>query len=127
MKKALVIGLVLLSLMLLVGCSSEEAAVEEKKSAPMQDTDSVVMPTGVTHQVVIEDMQFMPTDLEINAGDTVEWVNKDIADHTVTLENGDFDANLPSGATGTHTFLERGPVPYFCQFHPGMRGLIVVN
>ena len=123
MKKIITLFCMLSLFVLLVACSTEEATTETVEMTieeePLLSSD--------TAQVVIEGGQFMPTDLEVSMGTTVEWVNKDSVDHTVTLENGDLDELLPQGATGTFTFNEKGEFRYFCQLHPGMQGSVIVN
>lgn len=75
------------------------------------------------------------TILRIDPGDTVTFTNRDQIDHTVTgagVRSGDgksfgtFEAILP-GATFTHAFETNGVYVYYCAFHPGMVGAIVVG
>ena len=80
-----------------------------------------------THQVVIERFRFDPATLKIRPGDTVVWVNRDVAPHTATdKKNRWATAQLDRGATARITFERAGSYSYFCQFHPHMRGTIVV-
>ena len=119
--------LMLLSLMfLVVSCATETVEETATETQEVEESDAAVVVAGST-QVVIENSQFMPTDLEVKVGTTVEWVNKDSVDHTVTLENGDFDTELIVGATTTVTFNEVGEYRYFCQYHPGMQGSVIVS
>jgi plastocyanin len=69
----------------------------------------------------------MPADLSVKVGDSVEFVNKDAMEHTVTLENGDFDQKLPVGGKVAYQFNDKGQFRYFCSIHPGMQGMITVN
>lgn len=93
-------------------------------------------------EVVIELVAFAPEQLEVEAGTTVTWQQRDIGDHTVTsgtVEQGssgvtqvpddEFDSGLLStDATFRHTFEEPGTYPYFCELHPAtMRGEIRVT
>jgi len=105
-------------------CTAEY--VQEQK---MKEQDEIVNAPagGDVYQVVMEGNEFMPVDLEVKVGEKVEWVNKDSTDHTVTFENGDFDELLPSGSTVMYTFSETGTYRYFCQFHPGMQGSVIVS
>jgi plastocyanin len=124
MKKILMILSLICILFLVVACTSE--VKEEPTTKTIDNTETKVVLTG-TNQVVIEGSQFMPTDLEVSAGTTVEWINKDSVKHTVTFENGDLDEVLPIGGTATFTFEEAGEYRYFCQLHPGMQGSIIVD
>jgi plastocyanin len=83
---------------------------------------------GERHTVVIEGMKFVPERLEVRAGDTVTWTNRDVVPHTVTsaaarVESGD----LGPGGTWTMTAARKGEIRYVCRLHPGMRGLLIVK
>jgi len=126
MKRILTILLLLSLALLVVSCATETVEETATETQEVEESDAAVVVAGST-QVVIENSQFMPTDLEVKVGTTVEWVNKDSVDHTVTLENGDFDTELIVGATTTVTFNEVGEYRYFCQYHPGMQGSVIVS
>lgn len=126
MKRILTILLLLSLALLVVSCATETIEETATETQEVEESDALVV-TGTSYQIAIENSQFMPTDLEVKAGTTIEWVNKDSVDHTVTFENGDFDVNMPMGATATHTFTEPGTFRYFCQYHPGMQGSIIVS
>ena len=125
MKKILTMFCVLSLFVLLVACSTEEVIQEESGEMKVVGNEPALS-SGTAH-VVIENSKFMPTDLVVSAGTTVEWVNKDSVDHTINLENGDMDELLPQGATGTFKFDEKGEFRYFCKLHPGMQGTVIVN
>ena len=82
----------------------------------------------VTHTVTIRGFAFQPADLMIAVGDRVTWINTDIAPHTATeLEEHLWDTGeLGQNDTGSVTFHQPGPNPYFCVFHPNMRGVVRV-
>lgn len=80
-----------------------------------------------THYVVLENGRFMPTDLEINVNDVVEWINKDDERHAVTFTDGSFDQVLPEGAVLRMSFSETGEYWYVNQLEAGMRGRIIVR
>jgi len=72
-----------------------------------------------------------PGTLEIEEGDTVNWVWTDGAPHSVTSDPGStdtFDSGiLPSGSTFSRQFNDEGTNPYHCDVHPMMQGVIEVN
>jgi len=77
---------------------------------------------------------FIPSTVEIEAGDTVTWDNTDTAAHTATAgsaadgPSGVFDSSLiMAGGSFSHTFDAAGSFDYFCMVHPWMEGTIVVN
>jgi plastocyanin len=82
---------------------------------------------------------FSPDIINVKAGSSVTWTDKDTTAHTVTSGTGYNDANkgkefdsgvstlLTSGKTFSHTFNTAGEIPYFCQIHPTMVGKVVVS
>ncbi|MBT4604385.1 hypothetical protein HOC01_01980 [archaeon] len=139
-KILLIVGLLAIMMLALSSCSSEvsgdpvETVEEVSEDLPVDESDlntessDVARASGVS-QVVIEGMAYSSADITVNAGDTVEWINKDSVDHTVTFEDGRFDVEVPAGAIVSYTFTaedELGEARYFCSFHPGMRGSVLV-
>ena len=83
---------------------------------------------GITHTVIIEGMQFVPSSLQIKAGDSVNWVNKDPFPHTATSSSKQFDSgSLASGKSWKHRFAKPGDYEYICTLHPTMRARLVVK
>jgi len=93
-------------------------------------------------EVVIELVAFDPERLEVEAGATVTWENRDPGVHTVTSgtveqggagvtpkPDGRFDSEgLAQGDSFEQTFAEPGTHRYFCSVHPAtMRGEIRVS
>jgi plastocyanin len=71
---------------------------------------------------------FEPATITINVGDTVTWRNIDDVPHTSTSDDGVWDSGaLAAGEEFSFTFEEAGTYPYFCEFHPGMEGTVVVQ
>jgi nitrite reductase (NO-forming) len=67
--------------------------------------------------------------LRVKVGTTVTWTNQDPGQmHTVTDVGGAFDSGfLETGQTFSYTFDEAGEYEYFCQPHPWMRGMVIVE
>ena len=79
-------------------------------------------------RVRISGFAFDPKRLEIHAGDTVVWVNEDIAPHTATAVDGSWDTStLETGMEARVVFGSPGDVDYVCAFHPHMTGTISVT
>jgi glucose/arabinose dehydrogenase/plastocyanin len=79
--------------------------------------------------VNIQDFSFNPATLNIEAGDTVTWVQRDFTAHTTTSSASPAawrSSLLSEGQTFSHTFSASGSFPYFCEPHPEMRGTIIV-
>jgi plastocyanin len=71
-------------------------------------------------------MKFVPERLEVAAGDTIVWTNRDFVPHSVTapgVESGD----LAEGASWTLVARQKGEIAYICRLHPVMRGVVVVK
>ena len=80
--------------------------------------------------MAIENFAFNPQTIEIAVGDTVTWTNNDTAQHTVTQSpsgSGFQSGGLAQGATFEQTFDTAGTFDYFCEFHSGMTGTVVVS
>jgi len=78
--------------------------------------------------VAIQDFAFSPRTVEIRAGDTVTWTNRDSVAHTATAQNGSFDNGLLSdGESGSVRFRVPGTYRYLCTPHPDMTGTVIVR
>ena len=84
-------------------------------------------------EVTVHVFQFKPDTLDVGAGSTVTWLNRDDIGHTVTSgrpaqpdQTFDFPLDGP-GTTATVTFRAPGVYPYFCARHQSMRGEIHVK
>ena len=113
--------------------SMDDDAESMESSGPM--TYIVDIPQGTSVPgCEKDDTCFLPADITINAGDTVEWINLDTAAHTVTsgnLADGPsdvFDSSLVmADAIYAFTFEDAGSYDYFCIVHPWMTGTVTVN
>jgi plastocyanin len=91
--------------------------------------------TIVSGAASLNDTAFSPNPIEIDRGDTVTWINKDMDPHTVTSGSpGDEDAGdeFDSGYMGpqsnfSHKFEDSGEFEYFCEIHPNMVGTVSVD
>ena len=82
-----------------------------------------VAPAKVIH-VDIQKLVFNPKSVTAQVGDTIEWENHDIVAHTATADDKSWDVVIPPRAIGTYVVEGAGVIPYFCRFHPNMRGQI---
>ena len=81
---------------------------------------------GETSHVTIQNLKFAPVNISAHVGDTIEWTNKDIVEHSATALNKEFDVVIPANGVGRVTLARPGKIDYFCRFHPFMKGEIVV-
>ena len=120
--------------MMMEEAHEEETMMMEKEPAGPQ-THTVDMPMGTSVPGCEETNEcYLPADITINVGDTVEWINVDTAAHTVTGgspadgPSGVFDSSLVmADAVYAFTFEEAGTYDYFCMVHPWMIGSVTVN
>lgn len=71
---------------------------------------------------------FVPREIRIRVGQTVEWRNSDPVVHTVTADDGSWGSGfLNEGATFRHTFRAAGRFPYHCEPHPQMKAVVIVE
>ena len=102
--------------MFVSGVLMRTAAREESKPAPKAE-------------VRIDNFAFMPTELTVAAGTTVEWVNRDDIPHVVVSDD---KKTFKSKALDTddkfsYTFAKPGRYTYFCSIHPKMTGIVIVQ
>jgi plastocyanin len=82
---------------------------------------------GETVQVKISDLAFTPLEVTARVGDTIQWVNDDIVDHTATAtKGGDWDVMIVAGKQAELQLTRAGEIDYFCRFHPFMKAKITV-
>ena len=97
---------------------------------------AVALGLGRSHQaraaapstVEINQFQFTPREITVDAGTVVEWLNHDQTVHNIIVP----DAKLasPGMDTGDHfdfTFTKPGDYAYLCGLHPHMTGVIHVR
>lgn len=80
---------------------------------------------GTIH-VKIEDLAFVPSNIEAAVGERIEWTNLDPFDHTATVKGG-WDIVIPAGQVATRVVEAGDTVEYYCRYHPNMTGTIKVR
>jgi len=118
-------------------CAIQDAAKSKNITADVgcedsaeEPPDPATLPSESTTEVLIEDFSFQPPHIQVRAGDTVTWTHgSDPEPHTVTADDGSFGSpDLEAeGETFEFTFDDAGEVPYFCEIHSDMRGLVTVT
>ena len=80
-----------------------------------------------TASVSLVNKAFSPVSVTVAIGGTVTWKNNDSMPHDVTSTSGAFRSpTLNPGQSFTFTFTKAGSYGYFCTFHGGMSGTVVV-
>ena len=80
-----------------------------------------------TVEVMITNLVFSPTELNLQVGDTIEWINKDVIAHTATARNGAWDVMIPAKKTTSQVLTKAGVFDFYCRFHPNMKGKMTVH
>jgi len=72
---------------------------------------------------------YEPKTLVVHVGDTIEWKNKDIYQHTVTSMHGKTlnSGTIEVGKSWRYTATKAGTFPYYCTLHPNMKGTLIVR
>ena len=85
-------------------------------------------PVDKSVTVRIDGMRFQPASITIEPGTTVTWIHGGQMPHTVTGNTDRLRSRtLYKGQKFSHTFNLTGKYKYFCDFHPSMRGSVVVE
>ena len=89
---------------------------------------SFAAPKPKSHTVEIEAMKFSPATLEVKAGDTIIWKNRDAFPHNATADNKGFrSGDMQSGQSWKFKARNKGEFPYVCTLHPGMKAMLTVK
>lgn len=106
---------------------------ESKNQIEVYDVD-IFMPTKSSRPGCEEsNLCYIPSLVEISAGESVTWQNQDVAFHSVTsgtyeTPDGLFDSgHLDPYQSFTLTFDNTGEYDYFCTLHPWMKGSVSVT
>lgn len=116
------IGLYVFSLLTIFGfsvfgCKGNVSDFVENENEKNQSIDTVWM-VGV---------KFEPSELFVNRGDTVVWINRDIVAHNVTqLPNKAWTSgNIEKNESWRMVIKEE--FDYYCTIHPPMKGAIKIK
>jgi plastocyanin len=90
--------------------------------------DTATTPAAGGTAVSISDFKFMPPRITVPAGTKLEFSNDDTAAHTATANDRSFDTgSIRKGKKATVTLKKAGTFAYICDFHPYMKGTVVVE
>jgi plastocyanin len=82
--------------------------------------------SGHDYTVVMSNMDYGATPSGLKVGDTITWTNHDAVMHSVTARDHSFDLRLNPGQSAKLTLSQAGKIPFYCLFHPTMRGTLNV-
>jgi plastocyanin len=104
----------------LASCGNDAATTSTNASTS-------VAPTAASGEVVVQGYKFPP--IKATAGSTLKLSSKDDEPHTVTADDGSFDAGPfnPSKPTTLTVPTTPGSYKFHCKVHPTMHGTLVVQ
>ena len=81
-----------------------------------------------THVVKIQGFKFLPNELDVKVGDTIEFRQGDNAPHTATARDKSWDTGtLGNGESAQIKVVADMGTSYFCKFHPMMKGTLNIT
>ena len=81
-----------------------------------------------TTGVSIDNFSFSPATINVPAGTTLTWTNRDDIPHTVVSDDQKFKSKaLDTDDKFSFTFAEPGTYSYFCSIHPKMVAKVIVE
>ena len=123
-----------------VAPAREPAAPEREPAAPERDSVPQARPDTaapaaarepaqpVVRAAAIRQLAYVPARIEITAGTTVAWTNRDPVAHTVTADDSRWGSGtIEPGATWRRRFDRPGTYTFHCVPHPFMKGVVVVR
>jgi len=113
------------------GCAQQTQGPTTPAQTPVEtetETGTPAQTPATMEEVQIVNYAFIPSTITVKVGTTVQWVNNDKVNHTVTSDEGLFDSDvLITGSTFKYTFNTSGEYSYHCVLHPFMKGKVVVE
>ena len=83
---------------------------------------------GIALELTVRDSCFGPGIARIAPGTELRWVNRGQQVHNIVdLARVGQPRELQPGATLTMTFMQAGAFVYYCAYHPGMAGAVLVG
>src|SRR5919198_5923090 len=124
-----------LLILTLIQTTSPSSSSPFSSSFAQSNTQVVVIPIGA--QSPSGAKFYDPPNITVAPGSTITWINNDTVIHTAT--SGDADTGTPDGKFDTG-FIPSGKfrkiitlpqadgeIPYYCQLHPFMKGIITIE
>jgi plastocyanin len=123
---------IILTALLLFACgkadsvdSIDKGAYGEYETAVPDHAEGDVKPSK--HTVEIVQMKFVPDVLNVSAGDTIVWVNRDFVQHDVTELSANLWTSKPLVTGAAWTLVLTKSQIYHCSLHVVMKGKIIVD
>jgi plastocyanin len=131
----MIIGIITVIVIIIIGSMISDFSIEENsEESEVVITGDIIMPTKSSRPGCEKiDRCYIPSQIVINSGEQVTWINEDSAFHSVTSgfyeEPSElFDSgHLDPYQSFTFDFDKKGTYDYFCTLHPWMSGQVIVE
>ncbi len=109
--------------------STKKDPVKEEDIYPLEEDkpDAQQKKEPKIHVVEIKQMMFQPSEVKVQKGDQVLWINKDITDHDVTEQTTKAWASSPLSKGESWSLTVTKTTDYYCNLHQVMKGKIIVE
>jgi plastocyanin len=131
--RVIITALALIAAIVAVACFSERQASTGPNLVVGDCRIAVGSPiVGSTQALVaLRNYGFHPDTLRVKPGTAVTWINcepETVEPHTSNAENGEWHSGyLAPGTSYSRTFQTAGRFDYFCEPHPFMKGVVIVE
>lgn len=79
-------------------------------------------------KITIGGMSYSAPQMNARVGDTVEWINKDVVDHTATeKQKSIWNVSIAPGKSMKVVMKKAGTYDYYCRYHPNMVGRLIIK
>ncbi len=79
-------------------------------------------------KITIAGMAYSSPETHAKVGDTIEWINKDVVDHTSTEKKASlWNVSIAPGKSEKVVMKKAGTFDYYCRYHPNMMARVVVS
>ncbi|MCE9618199.1 MAG: cupredoxin domain-containing protein [Nitrosarchaeum sp.] len=135
-KRIVIISIIVIIIGILLGIVilSQNTIIQDVDDQKTILKGDVIMSTKVSRPGCEKtDSCYTPSKIVIKQGNSVTWVNEDVAFHSVTSgyydePNEIFDSDyLDPEESFTFIFENIGTYDYFCTLHPWMKGQVIVE
>ncbi|HNP18815.1 MAG TPA: plastocyanin/azurin family copper-binding protein [Fulvivirga sp.] len=99
----------------------------QESDLPKEETEVPVVTGPKRVKVYIKQMKYQPAVIEVNKGDVIVFINKDIVVHDVTEEATKAWTSGPIQINDTWTMVAKESVNFYCSIHVVMKGKIIVK
>jgi len=121
MKRGIIIWALIILGVIFIGYAATKVRFTGNQILSIEKINSV-------YSVKIENSMYVPNELNIKVGETVEWKNLDSLRHTVTSNDAPLNsAVINPGENYSFTFEKEGEYDYYCMLHQYVRGKIIVK